>query len=64
MESAFVDDFVVFWPQFCDSPLYFALFDAAYLTQLPICNPLGAKTLSAPQFQGQKEDRWIALLSG
>ena len=25
MESAFVDDFVVFWRQFCDSPLYFAL---------------------------------------
>ena len=24
MESAFVDDFVVFWRKFCDSPLYFA----------------------------------------
>jgi hypothetical protein len=25
MESAFVDDSSLFWPQFCDSPLYFAL---------------------------------------
>ena len=24
MKSGFVDDFVVFWPPFCDSPLYFA----------------------------------------